>query len=88
MFRVMKYIFGFHSVPARSVLGFQTVATCNLQFLIILMFFFKKKGKGSIVITSVCQSIRLSIRYAISSETVGTNPTNGGSGINTIKHHT
>ena len=74
MFRVMKYIFGFHSVPARSVLGFQTVATCNLQFLIILMFFFFKKSKGSNVITSFCQSIRLSIRYR--------------SGINTIKHHT
>ena len=45
MFRVMKYIFGFHCVPAKSVLGFQTVATCNLQFLIILMLFFLK-AKG------------------------------------------
>ena len=47
MFRVMKYIFGFHCVPAKSVLGFQTVKTCNLQFLIILMFFgFFLKAKG------------------------------------------
>ena len=63
MFRVMKYIFGFHCVPARSVLGFQTVATCNLQFLIILMFCFFL-SKGSIVITlsvgpSVCLSVML-----------------------------
>ena len=64
MFRVMKYIFGFHCVPARSVLGFQTVATCNLQFLIILMFFLFFKSKGSIIITlsvgpSVCLSVML-----------------------------
>ena len=45
MFRVMKYIFGFHCVPAKSVLGFQTVATCNLQFLIILMLLLLK-AKG------------------------------------------
>ena len=62
MFRVMKYIFGFHCVPARSFLGFQTVATCNLQFLIILMFFFKAKGlllSPLSVGPSVCLSVML-----------------------------
>ena len=68
MFRVMKYIFGFHCVPARPVLGFQTVATCNLQLLIILMFFFCffLKAKG-LLLSPVCRSVHLSIRYAISS---------------------
>ena len=64
MFRDMKYIFGFHSVPARSVLGFQTVATCNLQFLIILMFFVFFKAKGLLlsplsVSPSICLSVML-----------------------------
>ena len=63
MFRVMKYIFGFHCVPAKSVLGFQTVATCNLQFLIILMLFFLK-AKGLLlsplsVSPSVCLFVML-----------------------------
>ena len=55
----MKYIFGFHCFPSRSFLGFQTVATCNLQFLIFPMFFLKK-SKG-VYCYHLCLSVHPSV---------------------------